>query len=249
MNQRAPAAAPPTPTAPESASRSLPEIPWSPKDTGWGLVAGLILAVLIAPALVLPFDPELDSIGALLAAQALLGTSLLFVSIGIASEWRFRPLGVALRRLGLRNLRFSGLGIGLLTWFAYLIAVLVFVSLPITPEPQQEDIGSELGIGGESALVAVLAVLLIVGLASISEELFFRGFLFAGLRSRWPFWAAGLLAGAIFGLIHAPTGITTVIPLGALGLALCWLYERTGSLWPCMLVHAINNGLALAVVA
>jgi membrane protease YdiL (CAAX protease family) len=154
---------------------------------------------------------------------------------------------VALSRLGMRRFRPSAIGIALLTLLAYYIAVAIFATFVL--EPEQEDIGGELGIGGESVLVAVVAVLLIVGLASISEELFFRGFLFAGLRSRWPLWAAALLSGVIFGLIHAPTGITAVIPLSVLGVVLCWLYERTGSIWPCVLVHTINNGLALAVIA
>lgn len=48
--------------------------------------------------------------------------------------------------------------------------------------------------------------------------------------------------------MHAPTGITAVIPLAALGFALCFLYDRTGSVWPCMIAHAINNGLALALI-
>ena len=63
------------------------------------------------------------------------------------------------------------------------------------------------------------------------------------------FWPALLIAGLVFGMIHAPTGITTVIPLAVLGGALAWLYERTGSLWPCVFAHTINNGLALAVTA
>ena len=242
---------PPGPSAPRAGPGiglgGFADLPWGPKDAAWGLVGGLILAVLIAPLLVLPFDPDLDSTGALLAAQGLLGASLLFVSIGMASQWRFRRLRLALSRLGLRNFRFSGLGIGLLTLFAYYIAVAIFATFVL--EPQQEDIGSELGIGGESVLVAVVAVLLIVGLAPIAEELFFRGFLFAGLRSRWPLWAAALLSGVIFGLIHAPTGLTAVVPLSALGVVLCWLYERTGSLWPCVMVHLINNSLALAVAS
>ena len=51
----------------------------------------------------------------------------------------------------------------------------------------------------------------------------------------------------MFGAIHAPTGITTVVPLSLLGVAFCLLYEKTRSLWPCVIAHAINNGLALAV--
>jgi membrane protease YdiL (CAAX protease family) len=98
-------------------------------------------------------------------------------------------------------------------------------------------------------VIAVLAVVMIVGLAPIAEELFFRGFLFAGLRTRWSLWPAAITSGLIFGLVHAPTGITTVVPLAVLGLALCWLYDRTGSLWPCVIAHMINNGLALALVS
>jgi CAAX protease family protein len=227
--------------------RRLPEIPWDASDAGWGLAAGLILAVVVTPFLVLPFDPDLSSDGALLAAQALLGGSLLFVALGMASQWNFSALGEALARLGLQNFKWSGLGIALLTLFAYYVAVVLFASFVI--EPNQEDIGGELGIGNENLLVAVTAVLLIVVLAPLSEEMFFRGFVFAGLRKRWSLLPAALIAGGIFGLIHAPTGITTVIPLAALGIALCWLYDRTGSLWPCVLAHVLNNGLALLVVS
>jgi uncharacterized protein len=89
----------------------------------------------------------------------------------------------------------------------------------------------------------------IVLLAPVAEELFFRGFFFAGLRSRWSLWPAALVSGLVFGMVHAPTGITTVVPLAALGFALCWLYDRTGSIWPCMIAHAINNGLALVLIS
>ena len=116
-------------------------------------------------------------------------------------------------------------------------------------KPEQEDIGGELGIGNPSIVIAVAAVLMIVLLAPVAEELFFRGFVFAGLRSALVSVAGRDHVGPFFGLVHAPTGITTVVPLATLGLALCWLYDRTGSLWPCVIAHMINNGLALAVVS
>ena len=62
-------------------------------------------------------------------------------------------------------------------------------------EPEQEDIGDTLGVGDETLLVSILAVVLIAGLAPIAEELFFRGFFFGGLRKRFPLWAAAILAG------------------------------------------------------
>jgi len=172
---------------------------------------------------------------------------LLFVAVGVASDWKLRPLATPLRLLGMRPFRPSAIWILIGTLVAYYIAAGLFASLVLKPD--QEDIGGELGIGNPSIVIAVTAVLMIVLLAPVAEELFFRGFLFAGLRTRWSLWPAALASGLIFGLVHAPTGITTVVPLATLGLALCWLYDRTGSLWPCVIAHMINNGLAVAVVS
>ena len=81
--------------------------------------------------------------------------------------------------------------------------------------------------------------------APISEEICFRGMLFGGLRERLPRLAAALLAGLVFGGLHALTGVTAVPPLVFFGFVLALLYERTGSLWPCILLHMLNNSVAL----
>jgi len=221
-------------------------VPWTPRTTVRWLLGGLLLAIIVPPLLVAPFDPDLKGDGALLAAQAMFDGLLLLVALGVASDWKFRPLGRPLRLLGLRPFRLSAIWIMLATLVAYYIAAGLFASLVLKPD--QEDIGGELGVGNPSVVIAVAAVLMIVLLAPIAEELFFRGFLFAGLRTRWSLWPAAITSGLIFGSVHAPTGITTVVPLAVLGFALCWLYDRTGSLWPCVIAHMINNGLALAVV-
>ena len=222
-------------------------VPWTPGTTVRWLLGGLLLAIIVPPLLVAPFDPDLKGDGALLAAQAMFDGLLLFVALGVASDWKFRPLGRPLRLLGLRPFRLSAIWIMLATLVAYYIAAGLFASLVLKPD--QEDIGGELGVGNPSVVIAVAAVLMIVLLAPIAEELFFRGFVFAGLRTRWSLWPAAITSGLIFGSVHAPTGITTVVPLAVLGFALCWLYDRTGSLWPCVIAHMINNGLALAVVS
>jgi uncharacterized protein len=234
-----------------SEERRLPVVPWSMADTVWGLIGGLLLAVIVPPLLVLPFDPSLAdpnraSDGGLLAAQALFDGLLLLVAVGVASRWRFRSLRQAFGRLGFRPFALTAIGILVATLIAYYISAGLFATYVV--QPKQEDIGGDLGVGNPDLLIAVVAVVMIVGLAPIAEESFFRGFLFAGLRSRWSLVPAALVSGLIFGLVHATTGITTVVPLAVLGFALCWLYDRTGSLWPCVMAHAINNGLALALI-
>jgi hypothetical protein len=225
----------------------LPAIGWDLSNTVRGTIGGLLLAGLVAPLLVIPFDPELESDGSLLIAQALFGAALVLVAVGVASRWSFSPLGDALRALGLRRVRLSGFGIALATLLGYYIAAAVFAALVVKPE--QEDIAGELGVNDPSIIVAASAIALIAVVAPISEELFFRGMVFSGLRSTMSLWPAALVSGLVFGLPHAITGPLAVIPLTGLGAALAWLYERTGSLWPCVFAHVVNNSLALAVTS
>ena len=221
----------------------LPGITWSLKQTlGW-FFGGFLIAVF-SSLLVAPFDPELESDAAFLAAQGLFGASLLTVAIGVASQWDRHRIREALGRLGLRRFKASALGWMLLALLGYYIFAATFASFVLSPE--QEDISGDLGVGDENLLVAIIAVLLIVVLAPVSEELFFRGFLFAGLRARFSLWPAVIASGLLFGLVHAPSGITTVPLLAVLGGLLAWFYAWNGSLWPCVFMHMINNGIALA---
>jgi membrane protease YdiL (CAAX protease family) len=97
-----------------------------------------------------------------------------------------------------------------------------------------------------------LRALLIVNalvLASLVEELVFRGLLIPGMV-RWGLgsWAAVLLSSVLFGLIHYPY-LDTVAPLVAFGVLLGYLYTKTGSLTLVILVHALFNGKTLLWLA
>ena len=97
----------------------------------------------------------------------------------------------------------------------------------------------------------VLAVSLVeyVVFAPIFEELAFRGLLFALFRRRLPFVPAALLSAGIFALAHGYGWIGFISVLWS-GLLWAWAYEKTGSLLPGMIAHALNNLLVcLAVMA
>ena len=86
-------------------------------------------------------------------------------------------------------------------------------------------------------------LLLIAVLPAICEEVAFRGFILSGFRRighKW--WAIGLSAAA-FGLAH--TVLQQQLAAAAVGLVIGYVAVQTGSLWPCMMMHAVYNGLVV----
>ena len=69
--------------------------------------------------------------------------------------------------------------------------------------------------------------------------------LFGGLRQRVPRIGAALISALIFGGLHATTGVSAVPPLIVFGFVLALLYEKTGSIIPGILLHMLNNSVAL----
>ncbi len=103
--------------------------------------------------------------------------------------------------------------------------------------------------------VFVLVLLVGSAIAPFVEELFFRGFIFGAYLRRKSRWEAYLSSSLLFALLHAnpramaPTeNVALVIGVFALGGLLAWTYEHTGSLYPGIVAHGINNAIALAVV-
>jgi membrane protease YdiL (CAAX protease family)/uncharacterized RDD family membrane protein YckC len=218
---------------------------WQVRRGVFGVFIGLLVGGLFAPLLVVPFDPHFHSTGGKLVAQALLEVTLVFVAIGVAiGAASDISLHEGLASLGLRRVRPSAFGWMALGLFSYYVAAIAYGAL-IT-EPDQKDIARDLGLDA-GVLAAIPVVALIVVVAPIAEEIFFRGMLFGGLRKRLSTFPAAAISALVFGALHATTGITAVPPLIVFGFMLALLYERTGSLVPGMIAHAFNNALALAL--
>lgn len=144
-------------------------------------------------------------------------------------------------------------------WFAFGVLGLLVLSqlcdmllLPLLREA--------LALGGEELLVtriirtltATPALLLastvvLAVLAPIAEELVFRGLLYGWLRGFLPFALTAILTSVLFGLAHGE--LAHAIAAGILGLALAFLRERSGSLWPPIAAHVANNLVAVVAVA
>src|SRR5512147_14054 len=78
-----------------------------------------------------------------------------------------------------------------------------------------------------------------VVMAPIVEEIFFRGFLFQGFRQRYGWIAAGLLSSAIFAVAHLD--LVALIPTFILGCVLAYVYHRSNSVWPGVVLHFLVN--------
>lgn len=101
------------------------------------------------------------------------------------------------------------------------------------------------------APLPVMAVSLVeyVVLAPVFEELAFRGLLFGVLRRRFQWMPAAFISAGIFALAHG-YGLIGFLSVLWSGLIWAWIYERTGSLLPGMIAHAVNNLLVcLSVIA
>jgi membrane protease YdiL (CAAX protease family) len=210
----------------------------------FGAVIAILLVGAIATMVWLVADPGANTdhtpdgllIGLTVVQDALLVGAAVFV---VAA--RLKRATPAM--FGLRTVRFgTALKWMVAAYAGYWIVNVVLLSVFGEPPEQdlvrdlkdQQDLAILIGFGALTCLVAPLA-----------EELFFRGFMFSVLTARLGVWWGAAITGVIFGLIHLPgapaLGVAVLIVFGA---ALCFLYYKTGSLIPCMALHAFNNAVS-----
>lgn len=81
-------------------------------------------------------------------------------------------------------------------------------------------------------------------ISPVYEEIFYRGFLYKWFRLKWGVPIGILLSSFIFMLVHIPTYNT--LPINFLsGVIFSWTYEKSGSIYPGMIIHGIFNGIAV----
>ena len=88
-------------------------------------------------------------------------------------------------------------------------------------------------------------LLLIAVLPAICEELAFRGYILSGLRKMGNKWGAIVLSAAIFGIAHGMLQQEVMACLT--GIVIGYIAVQTGSLWPCVAYHFVNNGTVLVI--
>lgn len=230
-----------------------PKLPRSTTSLGPPLRGGdLIRTVLIGLAL---FGAAVLILREVAAGAATAGARMNYM-LGFYAAWTFAWLAaiwfVFVRR---RGMSFADLGYVVPTprWAArgciggFLALPLAF-ALYMVLRPvfgTQSSVNLQQYFGGEDFTpIHAVAVLLYGGfLVPIAEELLFRGLLFRWLRQRFDFGAAAFISAAVFGVAHARPD--QIVIAGLLGLPMAWLYEKSRSLAPAILMHQTYNSLAL----
>jgi len=182
------------------------------------------------------------AVGGLVPTLVLLVTQTLFL-LGLAWFLVLRPHGLGLAEVGLRPVHPGwyrlAIAVGVVCVPLVAVANLAIQTLMGGPieNPQLENLAPE-GFSWTSLITMVLLVGVFVPLV---EEVVFRGLIFGWLRRHLRFLPAALLSALLFGAVHM---VPQLMPaLSIMGFVLAAVVERSGSLWPAIIVHGLFNSL------
>jgi membrane protease YdiL (CAAX protease family) len=138
----------------------------------------------------------------------------------------------------------KGIKWGLLLFFLVIIlGMLVSVFIPVDPEPQDF---AKIILLTKSSWEFILPIIMGVILAPLSEEIYFRGFLYPVLRSRLGVPVGILFSSLLFAGMHFD--LYRFIPIAMGGVGLTYLYEKTGNIWTNVVAHAVWNAIMIAII-
>lgn len=147
---------------------------------------------------------------------------------------------------------FVDIGLAPIGYIVYLVAASILTQIiamifPAFDVNQAQDVGFNAIFTFSDRMFAILAVVLV---APVAEEIMMRGWLYGKLRSKFH-GAKGVIIAIFvtslaFAVMHGQLNVgVSVFVLSAI---LCLLREVTGSIWSGLLVHMLTNGVAFYMV-
>jgi membrane protease YdiL (CAAX protease family) len=112
-------------------------------------------------------------------------------------------------------------------------------AFPMSPEEQA--MFAEISTGGLITLIFACVA------APLIEEVLFRGIILRSFLQQYSRWSAIVGSALLFGLFHL--NIYQFATGTILGVVMGWLYERSRSLWPCILLHSAYNAATIYLPA
>ena len=217
-------------------------IPWKTFDVVLGILVVLVSLVIMLAAYV-AVSPDGVSQRGLIVLGLAIGGLLAAVS------WVLGPFrhGAPLSSLGLK-LPAPRSSFHLVLPVMVVLASLAFTAVysalvSIVGWDAPTSLLDEIDLEGAASIGGFAFVGILWG--PLAEEIFFRGFIFAGLAGRLGFPGAAVGSSVLFAVFH--TDPRVMVPIFVTGLLLAWIYKRTGSLWGCFAAHAMQNTLAFGI--
>ena len=207
-------------------------VPWSVVDT-W---TGIILLALLNIGLL--FFASQGSGTELVQSAALILVQLAFLlPLVLIFVWKRIPV----RYLGFGKFDWNtlGLGCGLLIASYVFIILHNLVLMALGVDTQGEAILRFF----DSLESPVWFFFVGVVLAPIVEEIFFRGFVFQGFRQRYGWISAMLVSSIVFAAAHLD--LVAFVPTFILGCLLAYMFQRSNSIWPGVILHFLVNAFGL----
>ena len=260
--------APVPPTAQNKAHSQLPSqpasrVPWGPVSAVLFTIALYIAgqfaaAILIMAALMsmgCSAEQSADWVSSVVTGQFVYILLAEILTVG-GVIWFLRRRQIPLSSIGWNGLKLRYLGIALVGFGVYFVSyvMVTIIASHVVPSlnfDQEQQIGFETA---HSSLDLTLTAISLVVLPPLAEEILFRGFLFGGLRRRYMFVPAAIITSLMFAVGHlqfgsgAPLLWVAALDTFVLSLVLCYIREKTDSLWPGIFIHAIKNALAFSVL-
>ncbi|MDN5325971.1 MAG: protease family protein [Moorella sp. (in: firmicutes)] len=137
----------------------------------------------------------------------------------------------------------AGLAGGLALFFLVIITGALLQTMFPNPSPQPF---ADLVAKARGPADLIIPLFLGTVLAPLTEELYFRGFLFPALKDRYGLQAGLVGSGVIFALLHLD--LWRFLPLALGGIGLAYLYERTGNILASIIAHATWNTVMILLL-
>lgn len=222
--------------------QTKPKLTYPSKNQTWGLAGMFLGSSILAAIVVIPLQSLLSSTS--IDAQ-MQGSITDFVGYCIPMAFTIW-YGVREKRMQRANWNFA---FDKAPLFVMLLLIPITLSVGVVVEPVIETIPMPDFIKQlfEKFFKNTWLSFVLIGIVGpILEELLLRGIVLEGLLKNYSPRFSILFSAFIFGLIHLnPWQFLAAFVIGVL---MGWTYWKTNSLWPCILMHVLNNSLSATAI-
>ena len=211
---------------------------------GFVVMTGALILMIFAVVLTTAHMPSMNAAHPVVAASQV----VFYAAVGCFAWWGLRMCRrQPFRKLTRRDGRAILIGIAML----FIARIGMTAQLIVTHQTKHVQAGFEhFDVTSKTPAITTialtLAVLSLVVIAPIVEEMVFRGLLFGALAGRLGVLGGAVITALLFGAVH---GDPVLLPsLAAIGFISALAYAATGNLWVSIILHAGSNAIGAIVI-